>query len=186
MTRQGYLRVSVWHNGKMTATPVHRMVAEAFIPNPNRYPLVNHKDGIRDNNCVWNLEWVTHQMNSRHAVRTRLSAVGADSVKAKLTEAKVWQMIEALQAGECIAHVAEAFGVSAACVSHIWNGDTWKHLDFVRNTPTNYKGKLNAYDVREIRKRISAGLTDTEIAKEFGVVSASIHGIRVGKNWSKV
>ena len=46
--------------GKHTAKKIHRIVAEAFIPNPLNLPEVNHKDGNKKNNCAENLEWVTH------------------------------------------------------------------------------------------------------------------------------
>lgn len=64
--RRGYCATTLFKNGKRYKFQVHRLVAEAFIPNPNEYPCVNHKDECRDNNCVDNLEWCTHKYNSNY------------------------------------------------------------------------------------------------------------------------
>lgn len=62
----GYIHVNTFVDGKMKNFLAHRLVAEAFIPNPNEYPVVNHKDGNRSNNSVENLEWCSQADNIRH------------------------------------------------------------------------------------------------------------------------
>lgn len=59
----GYNSLTLWKNGKENGFLVHRLVAEAFIPNPNNLPQVNHKDENKQNNCAENLEWCTCEYN---------------------------------------------------------------------------------------------------------------------------
>jgi len=54
------------NKGKRKKVPVHRLVAYAFLPNPDNKPFVNHKDLNPSNNCLHNLEWVTESENTRH------------------------------------------------------------------------------------------------------------------------
>lgn len=67
-----YADIHLWKNSKYVSTHVHRLVALAFIPNPENKPEVNHMDGNRLNNNVNNLEWVTKQENMEHAIRLGL------------------------------------------------------------------------------------------------------------------
>lgn len=62
-TSKGYLRVYLSKNGKRKHHKVHRLVAQAFIPNPDNKPQVNHIDGNKKNNSITNLEWVTDTEN---------------------------------------------------------------------------------------------------------------------------
>lgn len=64
--RKGYLCVNLCKNGKHKKFSVHRLVAEAFIPNPNNYPQVNHKSEIKTQNNVENLEWCTNDYNQKY------------------------------------------------------------------------------------------------------------------------
>ena len=67
LNRKGYPHVSLRVNKKPHTKTVHRIVAEVFIPNPNNLSDVDHIDGVRTNNCVTNLRWVSHGENIRHS-----------------------------------------------------------------------------------------------------------------------
>lgn len=64
----GYMSLKLCRGNTYKTVRVHRLVAQAFIPNPNNYPEVNHIDCDRTNNNVSNLEWCTHEQNVRYAI----------------------------------------------------------------------------------------------------------------------
>lgn len=67
LDRGGYLSVRLSKQGKTHTRFLHRLLAEAFIPNPKGYPYVNHRNGNKPQNDLRNLEWVTHAQNIQHA-----------------------------------------------------------------------------------------------------------------------
>lgn len=66
---RGHRVINLYKNGVYKGFCVHRLVALAFIPNPKNLPVVNHKDGNKQNNNVENLEWCTQKENVEHAIR---------------------------------------------------------------------------------------------------------------------
>lgn len=68
----GYMCVNLYKNNQQKQFRVHRLVAEAFIPNPDDKPVVNHIDGNKQNNSVKNLEWCSQSENTIHAFKTGL------------------------------------------------------------------------------------------------------------------
>ena len=71
-TRYGYEAINLYDGEKIRYFQVHRLVAEAFIPNPDNKPVIDHIDGNKLNNKVNNLEWVTHAENNQRAYETGL------------------------------------------------------------------------------------------------------------------
>lgn len=72
---RGYMKTIIIRNGKNASISIHRLVAQAFIPNPNNWPQVNHIDYNPSNNRLENLEWCTAKMNMRHS-KPRMAHVG--------------------------------------------------------------------------------------------------------------
>ena len=81
INKKGYLIVGLSKNGKRKTVIVHRIVAQAFIPNPNKYPQINHKDENKTNNNIDNLEWCTNSYNHNfgtHNERVGLANTGKE------------------------------------------------------------------------------------------------------------
>ena len=72
--RDGYLQVGLCKDGKREFYYIHRLVAEAYLPNPDNLPQVNHKDENKENNALQNLEWCTQKYNMNYGSRTQKSA----------------------------------------------------------------------------------------------------------------
>ena len=72
INNKGYKRVFLYKNKKAKVFYIHRVVAQAFIPNPNKLIQVNHKDGNKQNNCIDNLEWISCSDNIKHAYNNGL------------------------------------------------------------------------------------------------------------------
>ena len=110
---------------------VHILVARAFIPNPDNLPEVNHKNAIRSDNRVENLEWVTRQGNTQHAMRMGLlrPAHGEKHKDAKLTEEKVREIRELYKAKKYSQiELAKIYGVNRYSIGDIIHRSSWKHV----------------------------------------------------------
>jgi hypothetical protein len=136
LSKTGYPLLSTkfgGRKGKYKTIKVHRMVAEAFISNPDNKPFVNHVDGNKNNNVVTNLEWVTAKENSVHAVETGLHKPlrGMKHGSSKLTDDNVNYIRENYKP-RCSVNGSRAlgrkFGVDHQTILCIIERKTWKHL----------------------------------------------------------
>lgn len=79
LTHDGYVRIGIWREGRVRFRSVHRLVAKAFIANPNNLPQVSHKDGNRQHVYVSNLEWRTAAGNNQYGMKSGVNGAAGVS-----------------------------------------------------------------------------------------------------------
>jgi len=128
-TKDGYLQVRLSKKNGGNSFLLHRLIAIAFIPNPEKKSEVNHKLGIKNDNRVTELEWVTPKENSHHAHSNNLmkSCKGTKNAAAKLTEIQVLE-IRAIGKSKTIKSIAEQYNVDTSTIGRILHNTHWKHL----------------------------------------------------------
>lgn len=131
----GYMYVELRSKPKKREkTSVHRLVAKAFIPNPDNLPQVNHKDEIRDHNNAENLEWCSVLYNQRYGhrrERSSISSTGEKNARAILTEQDVLEIRQTYIPGDKICGIrglSEKYGVAYVTIQKVVQGRIWKHL----------------------------------------------------------
>ena len=124
LTGKGYLTVVLKKDGKQRQHKVHRLIADAFIPNPQGKKQVNHIDGVKTNNVVWNLEWVTPHENSVHA-----GNVGLFKISQKVMLVETGEVFNSL--GSCARKINGNVGDISRCL-HSRGTKTHKGYHFER------------------------------------------------------
>ena len=125
----GYKISRLYKNGVQKAIKTHRLVAIAFIQNPDNKPEVNHKDGVKTNNFKGNLEWMTSSENTRHAVKMGLHTgkIGQKHHSSKISE-KDAIFIKYESNGFTSDELVEKYNITRVQVNAIRSGRAWKHI----------------------------------------------------------
>lgn len=127
---KNYLVVTISINKKIKSYSVHRLVAELFVPNPEKKPQVHHKNCIKTDNRACNLEWVTASENMRRMFKDGLHnpPVGERSGSSKLKDKDVNEIRDMYLSGYKQYELSEKFNISQSSISLIVNGKTWNNL----------------------------------------------------------
>lgn len=127
--KRGYFWVMLHGVGRRRNLSLHRLVAQAFTPNPDNKPVVNHIDNDTTNNKASNLEWVTQQENVAHCIKSGRQVIlyGSEAKAAKLTETQVMEIYN-MKGIDTYESIAEQYGVKYSTVAHIMRGSRWQHL----------------------------------------------------------
>ena len=144
----GYLIVNLYKNCTKKTSKVHRLVANAFIPNTNKLPCINHKDENKENNCVENLEWCTYQYNNtyrnlqqRRVANTDYKAIGRKNAEKQSKQVyqydlngkliKIWE-----STAECDRNDYSSGNISACCRNcylkegnNVYKGFIWSYKE---------------------------------------------------------
>lgn len=133
----GYFRTMLKRDsdGKFCTVKVHRLVAYAFLDLVESKNIVNHINGIRNDNRVINLEWCTHSENLKHSFKIGLSDnKGSKNPAAKLTEIQAKEILDNYEygrknkTGTTKKEIAQKYNISVGTVRDLVSRKTWKHL----------------------------------------------------------
>lgn len=199
--RNIYSRISIKHNGEKIKISLHRLVAEYFCAIPKRHLkngltfddlVVNHKNGLKNCNASFNLEWVTSTENTDHAWRTGLcDEIRGEKVHlAKITEEQAIQICELIMKKKSNKEICKELGVTNKTVQHIRSGECWKHIVCKYKFPK--LGKAKPYQItddiiHQICKKLELKtMSDPDIGKEFGVSREFVRDIRLKKRRTKI
>lgn len=127
--KKGYMTVDLKKKGKTKL--VHRFVSMAFIPNPEKKPCVNHKNGIKTDNRADNLEWCTYSENHKHAFKNglmvgrKLNADNYPGAKLNKFQVKRIRLIKEVTPGITQLEISNMFPIGRRQVSHILSRGKW-------------------------------------------------------------
>jgi len=151
LNRSGYYYIGLYNEqNEPKQFRAHRLVAKAFIPNPENKPFINHKDGNKENNCASNLEWVTVKENTIHAYETGLIPIKRGEAHAQSKKVYEYNLKGELIAthGSC-GEAHRVTGYSSAQINKCCN----KQFDYVGESVFSYEELPQEYFNRDFRPR---------------------------------
>jgi len=189
--KKKYVDVVLNKNGIAKSYKVHRLVAEAFIPNPNNLPFVNHKDENPSNNCVDNLEWCTNEYNLNYGNAHKKQALS----RSVLTKQQILDCYKLMQSGYSMNELGSIYGAAGQTISRLLTQHNKYKYDELNDFKIDYSDiqrqgvfimgkkhrKLSDEQVVSAYKQYKRGTTLTELSKIYNVSTAMLSNVFNGK-----
>lgn len=162
VNKDGYRTVNLSKEGKGYHRRLARLLAQTFIPNPKRLPVVNHKDHNRQNDTLTNLEWVTFQENNQKSVELfpekwkHKSGINADTVHL---------ICKYIEEGYRNKDIVEKLDVNIDTVKHIRNGSSWSEISCKYKLQGSRK-TISETTARWVCHKIKEGLSNYQILEQ--------------------
>jgi len=163
--------VNLYINGIQYRRQISRLVAKAFIPNPDNLPVVNHKDGNVKNNYSNNLEWSTHKDNSIHARDIGLTCIGERSHFNKYPKKLIISICNDLVKGKTTKELSLKYDLSQSYITELYYKKFWRHVtkkyEFPPKKDFNFTLKYPIELKEEIISLIKMGFSNKEIKEKL-------------------
>jgi len=179
--KDGYVRTCAAYGGKTKHIAVHRAVAEVFVdnPNPEKFKIVNHINGIRDDNRPENLEWVDAKLNRQHSdVCGNWNCTGDNHSQALLTNQQVVAICNLLNLGLRVKDIADNFNVNRHVISQIKSGRSWRSVTEGRLNNLPERAETFSKSTCEwVKEQILRGSSDSDILS----IAKTLNNIKLQK-----
>ena len=153
----GYLATNVIRNGKSREYSVHRIIAETFIPNPDKLPCVNHKDEDKTNNRADNLEWCTHKYNSNYGTQPLArKKYSLQELKYRKPVIQLTKDNAYVATHRSIYHAAKDTGIAKASIKRCLKGKYKTAGGFIWLLSSDYES-LISISKNSLQNRLSSG-----------------------------
>lgn len=188
ITPNGYYRVRLYCDGYSKYKSIHRLVALSFLDNDEDKPFVNHIDGVKTNNALCNLEWVTESENNLHAYAHGLAKakIGEESHFARYSKESVRDACELMESGMyTLPEISKLTCIPTAMLYLIRDRKSWvnvsKYFDVENCKPT--KSSYNEKQIEHVYMLLAEDkLSIYEISDITGVKTSTIYNIIIGRN----
>ena len=180
-----YRYVSLTVNHVQYRKTIHRLVAIAFIPNPENKPEVNHINCKKWLNWVGNLEWNTRQENADNAVKDGLMLSGSKQPGSKFNEQDAHNVCKLAEQGLGYKKISEKLGISKSFVIGILFRNEWKEISKDYNLP-DHKSFADEETIHSICILLQSGERICDICKQTGLDRSLVDSVKQGKAWRRI